>query len=359
MRISSALIAAGLIAGVATTASAETQGWYLGAEAGANIVPTIRFNALANTTWSEHHDTGYGILGQLGYGFGNIRLEGEFGYRQNNADKITTYLGQQSAGGSINGESVMGNAYYDFDTGTKFTPYLGVGLGGFNVSADQIAVNGRNITNSSQFVFAYQGIAGLSYAVNDNLSLKGDYRYLRTERAGLQLQGSYGPGVGNGAYASHSVMVGFTWAFGKPAAAPAPTPAAAPMPMPAPAPAPAPAPKPVQAAPIPKNFMVFFDFDKDALTPEAKAIITQAVEAAKKNHSATVALTGYTDLSGSAEYNLKLSVRRGDAVKKMMVQLGIPANEINVVGKGKSDPLVPTKDGVKEAQNRRVTIVLQ
>jgi outer membrane protein OmpA-like peptidoglycan-associated protein len=115
----------------------------------------------------------------------------------------------------------------------------------------------------------------------------------------------------------------------------------------------------VQAAPIPKTFMVFFDFDKDVLTPEAKAIITQAAEACKKNHSATIALTGHTDLSGSVPYNQKLSVRRGEAVKKMLVQLGIPANEIGVVGKGKSDPLVPTKDGVKEPQNRRVQIVLQ
>jgi outer membrane protein OmpA-like peptidoglycan-associated protein len=46
-------------------------------------------------------------------------------------------------------------------------------------------------------------------------------------------------------------------------------------------------------------------------------------------------------------------------VRKLLEQLGIPAGEITVVGKGKSDPLVPTKDGVREAQNRRVTIVLE
>jgi len=356
MRISTALLTAGLIAGVGTAASAQTNGWYAGAEAGLNIVPQIRFNALANT-WHETQDPGYALAGQVGYGFGQVRLEGEVGWRSNGLDKFSNALGSSSGGGNIDAASFFGNFYYDVNTGTRFTPYLGVGAGSVDVMADNIRGNGVAVTNGSQFVFAYQGIAGLSYAVNDTLSIKGDYRYVRTQKAGLSLDSDYGIGNGRGIYASHAVMLGFTMKFPPAAAA---VQASAPMPPPpAPAPAPAPAPKPVVAAPIAKNYMVFFDFDKSVLTPEAQAIITQAADAAKKNHSANIALTGYTDLSGSVDYNLKLSVRRGDSVKKFLIQLGIPSSEISVVGKGKSDPLVPTKDGVREPQNRRVTIVLQ
>ncbi|MDY0240902.1 MAG: OmpA family protein, partial [Rhodospirillaceae bacterium] len=57
-------------------------------------------------------------------------------------------------------------------------------------------------------------------------------------------------------------------------------------------------------------------------------------------------------------YNMALSLRRANAVKAELVKLGIPANEISVVGKGKADPLVPTADGVREPQNRRVQINL-
>jgi OOP family OmpA-OmpF porin len=356
MRISSAILVAGLLAGLGGAASAETDGWYFGAEAGANFAPKIKFDAMANT-WQQSQDTGYAILGQVGYGFGQWRLEGELGWRHNELSNFTWAAGSPSPSGAIGGVSFMANALYDFKTDTPWTPYLGAGIGGLNLNADNIIAGNTKVTNDSQTVFAYQGIAGLSYAVTDSLSLRADYHYMRTEKANLVLDSGIGGGIGQGTYTAHTVGVGFIVKFPA-AAAPAPAPAMAPPPPPPAPPAPPPAPKPVQAAPIPKNFMVFFDFDKDVLTPEAKAIITQAADAAKKQHSTSIALTGYTDLSGTVPYNLKLSVRRGDAVKKMLVQLGIPANEISVVGKGKSDPLVPTKDGVKEPQNRRVQIIL-
>ena len=56
---------------------------------------------------------------------------------------------------------------------------------------------------------------------------------------------------------------------------------------------------------------------------------------------------------------MALSIRRANAVKDALVRAGIPANQIAVIGKGESDPLVPTADGVREPQNRRVEILLQ
>lgn len=358
MRISSAIIAAGFVAGLSMAASAQTDGLYVGAEAGVNFVPTLKFNA-ENNIWKQQQDPGYAVLGQVGYGFGNVRLEGEVGWRSNGLKKFSDNFGDHSVDGSVRGAgSVMGNVYYDFHNDSPFTPYIGVGVGGVNVSENNVKVDGTQLTDDSNFVLAYQGIAGVSYAIDQQLSLRADYRYLRSEQATVGLTDAFGGNYAHGRYEAHTVAVGFVWHFNTPAPAPVVQQAAVVAP-PAPPPAPAPAPKPVQAAPIPKNFMIFFDFDKSDLTPAAQSILTQAADAFKKQGSASVALTGYTDTVGSAEYNLKLSVRRAESAKKFLVAQGIPANEISTVGKGKTDLLVPTKDGVREAQNRRVQIVLQ
>jgi outer membrane protein OmpA-like peptidoglycan-associated protein len=104
---------------------------------------------------------------------------------------------------------------------------------------------------------------------------------------------------------------------------------------------------------------VFFDFDKSTITSQAKSIIEQAAVAAKDGHVVHIQLTGYTDLAGGVAYNQKLSERRANAVKAELVKLGVSADEIDAIGKGKNDPLVPTKDGVREPQNRRVEIMLK
>ena len=87
-------------------------------------------------------------------------------------------------------------------------------------------------------------------------------------------------------------------------------------------------------------------------------VITQAADAAKKGSVSRVALTGHADRSGSDKYNMALSLKRANAVKDQLVKQGIPADQISVVGKGESEPLVATPDGVREPQNRRVEIVL-
>jgi len=72
-----------------------------------------------------------------------------------------------------------------------------------------------------------------------------------------------------------------------------------------------------------------------------------------------IAVTGYTDLAGTAQYNQRLSERRAASVRAELVRLGIPADEIATVGRGENDPVVKTADGVREPRNRRVEIVLQ
>ncbi len=127
---------------------------------------------------------------------------------------------------------------------------------------------------------------------------------------------------------------------------------------PPPAPMAAVTPPPPPTAMAKKSFIVFFDFDKSNITSQAQTTINDAVAAAKAGNSARVTLTGHTDRSGSEQYNMALSLRRAEAVKANMIKQGIPASAIVVIGKGESQPLVPTADGVREPQNRRVEIVI-
>jgi OmpA-OmpF porin, OOP family len=141
----------------------------------------------------------------------------------------------------------------------------------------------------------------------------------------------------------HSATLGLRYNFGVKAEPPPPV-------------APPPPPPPPPAAP--KEFIVFFGHNKSNLTPEAMDVIRQAASAAKEYGSATITVVGHADKSGSPAYNEKLSLRRADGVKGALVGEGIEAGKITTSGRGESDPMVPTEDGVREPQNRRVHINL-
>jgi outer membrane protein OmpA-like peptidoglycan-associated protein len=134
--------------------------------------------------------------------------------------------------------------------------------------------------------------------------------------------------------------------FGKPEPVAEYTPAAA---------APPPAPAPATAL----NYLVFFNFNKSDLTADAQAIIKSAADNAAKAGPTKLTVTGHTDTVGSDSYNMRLSMRRAVSVQKELVHDGVPAGEIAIFAKGKRELLVPTADGVKEPQNRRVQIVFE
>jgi hypothetical protein len=119
-------------------------------------------------------------------------------------------------------------------------------------------------------------------------------------------------------------------------------------------PPPPPPPQPAQAT----SFMVFFDWDRSNLSQQAETTIGQAANAFKQTGAARVVATGHADRSGPENYNMALSLRRANAVKDSLVRNGVPAGAIQVIGRGESQPLVPTADGVREPQNRRVEIVV-
>lgn len=112
------------------------------------------------------------------------------------------------------------------------------------------------------------------------------------------------------------------------------------------------------SAPPPAHFAVFFDFNRASLTREGQSIVRDAVRTAEQTGMVKVRIVGHTDTVGSESYNMRLSVKRAEAVKEAMVDDGMRATQIAIEGRGFHDPLVPTGPGVREPQNRRAVIDL-
>jgi outer membrane protein OmpA-like peptidoglycan-associated protein len=335
-------LAAAAAAAVPVAAQAGDAGWYVGAGGGVNW---LEDSDVAGT--SVEFDLGWLGLIRGGYDYGNgWRTELELGYRDNEVDSID---GVSGGSGDVTQWDAMINVLYEFETGTMFRPYLGVGLGGADVTMD-VAFPGGTL-DEGDVVFAYQAIAGLGYNITPEIQLFAEGRFLGTDEPDFD---SPATGQVEADIWNYSALVGLTYKWLKPKPAPEPPPPEIKR-MTEEAP---PAPAPV-AEEIPRNFIIFFDWDRDNITPEAMAILEEAAEYAKTEGVARVVLTGHADLSGPTDYNQGLSLRRANNARNAMVDLGIPADQIAVFAKGETDPLVPTADGVREPQNRRVEIVLE
>ncbi|MFN7001470.1 MAG: OmpA family protein [Elioraea tepidiphila] len=284
---------------------------------------------------------GYGGVISLGWGFGNgIRAEIEGSYRHNDADRVRLGTGgpRVSAGGSARSYGVMGNAFYDFHgLISGIVPYVGVGAGYMWHEHNNANALGFR-SDGSDARFAYQGIVGAAIPIADvpGLALTAEYRYMATLEQSIpnnfaQFNRS------NVTPQNHSVFLGIRYAFGAPQ--PAPAPVAAPEPA--------------------RTYLVFFDWDRDTLTDRARQIIADAAAASRRVQSTRIEVSGHADRSGSPQYNQGLSLRRANNVAAELVRLGVPRNEIVIQAFGESRPLVPTADGVREPQNRRVEIVLR
>ncbi|HEY0666441.1 MAG TPA: OmpA family protein [Gallionella sp.] len=108
--------------------------------------------------------------------------------------------------------------------------------------------------------------------------------------------------------------------------------------------------------PGPKQFLLFYEPGDIRLTAESLQLY-ERVKAELKNYPAgEVVVIAHTDRTGSEKSNDKLSMRRAESVRAFLIDIGIPADIIQVAGRGEHEPLVPTRDGVAEAKNRRVEL---
>jgi len=358
MSFKKTLLAAAAVVALPVLAQAQpVNGLYLGAGVGGNFLQGEKSTGSDGNSVSLDYSWGYAGVLSLGWGFGNgLRMEIEGSYRQNDVSDIkynTTIL--PGSTGTVTSYGAMANILYDIDIGGALggiTPYVGVGAGYVWQNVDKLGLGTAGTTDTLSISgdggsYAGQAIAGLSLPISavPGLSLTAEYRFIAI--AGNDLSGSTTytpqggtPEVENGKLAiensfNHSLLIGLRYAFN---AAPAVAAAA-----------------PVAAA---RTYLVFFDWNKADLTDRARQIIGEAASA-RGTGVTRIEVNGYTDRSGSDQYNQGLSTRRANAVAAELVRRGVPRNEIATRGFGEANPLVPTADGVREPQNRRVEIILK
>ncbi|MCR9071312.1 MAG: OmpA family protein [Alphaproteobacteria bacterium] len=108
--------------------------------------------------------------------------------------------------------------------------------------------------------------------------------------------------------------------------------------------------------------VVYFDFDSDAITPDAQVKIDALVAEMRTLQNITLFITGHTDRAGSNEYNQALSARRAANVRAELERQGMTTGDVEdmeIDARGEQNPAVETADGVREPLNRRVEIVAQ
>lgn len=341
----------------ADSSSRFFQGLYLSGAIGAHTTDDA---SISGGSINVENDTDAGVAGLVGLGAQlgatQWRVELEGGYRDSDVDAISGASGN----GDVDALSLMGNVFYDINLNQKLEFYLGGGLGLADVDYSSVSPVGSTTISDNDLGLAWQLGAGAALDLNDRLKLTLDYRFLNIENIDFPTS----PSVANvdAEYRDHGIFVGLRFSFAEPAkpvVTPAPAPAPAPKPV-AQAPAPQPVPPPPPPAPEPtRNFIVFFDWDRSDITSEAAAILRDAAATAKKVAPVRIVATGHADRSGPETYNLGLSERRAVAVRSALDRLGIDPATVSTLARGETDPLVPTPDGVREPQNRRVEIVLQ
>ena len=386
MSLRRALFAATMLVVPAAASAQPVTGLYIGAGAGANFINNpekwdlsgsaapgnfgLPNNVIITNAGKANFKTGWTGVVSIGWGFGNgVRAEIEGNYRSNEVDSIRgPFAPVGRTGGFQYTYGVMANVFYDFDFAnfglgrSILQPYVGLGAGyawtewhHIRGQSFQPGLGGAVIdANDRDGQFAYQAIVGVATPLTwlgvPGLTLTAEYRFLGTVQPEIFTAvrrpvtnvplsaGKIEPDNFN-----HSVVLGLRYALFQPP--PPPPPVAAPAPAPAPA--------------LVRTYRVFFNWDRADLTERAREIIAEAANNARRVQTTRVEVAGHADRSGSAAYNQRLSQRRADAVAAELIRQGIAPDEIAVSAYGESRPLVPTADGVREPQNRRVEIVLR
>jgi len=360
-KLAGALVSA--IALVGAPALARDNAWYLEADAGVTSVPD---NDIKLTGGPARLSRKAGLEAGMitGYDLGKIRVETEFNLRRSNFSKVSASAGfggipaaTSYSGGTLRGHtdviSMMMNGLADLGEEGATHYLLGGGVGIAQVR-DSFSTSNVPLYVARKAGFAWQLMAGVSVPMSANLDVGFKYRYF--DASGADRFADANGRVLHDRYRAHSLLATMTHYLGSQgsaaeASAPSPTPAA-PPPPPAPSSPPPPPPAVCNKGP----YIVFFDWDSAVISGDAASVLDSAVQGYGDCGQVPVMIAGYADRSGSARYNLGLSARRDAAVKSYLVSHGIPASTISSHAFGEANPRVPTPDGVRELQNRRVEI---
>lgn len=359
-------------------AHAGDAGTYIGLEGGINWESPQDYRRDGLVRDRLHFDRGWDAGFISGYSFDSgLRPELELAYRRNNLGHDVVGRG----GGHDNADSALVNLWYDFKAPTGpfkvLHPYLGGGAGAVRSYYRDPTFAGRAVPSDYATEFGYQAGAGVGIDVTPRLTLSLDYRHLWTNRGGFHGTPA-APGDLTQQYLAHTAMLSVRYSFGSPpAVAVAPPPAPPPPPPPAVAAA-APPPPPVVAAPAPCNppagfqmdanchiidqkvvvRAVDFEYNSAQLTGPARQTLDDVGAALATQPGLTVEIQGYTDSTGPAEYNLRLSQRRAESVQQYLISKGVNGSMLTARGYGKDNPVASNATAEGRAQNRRVVFAV-
>lgn len=427
------------------------------------LLTTIAVTALMSVpslAAAQADDSGWYVRGNMGYGthadvditgdvLGDVESEGNatgslgFGYDfgeswrlELDGAKLKTDMGavsqQDFTSSKLETTSLMLNAIYDFSDFGNWEPYVGAGVGlvqgkgsmvgsfapGTSIGNNPACVQERCSFKDGDTGLGWQLLAGLGYAVSDNLTWDTHYRYLNAPSFsfdGIQLTGSSSSGASAtfNDTGAHSLMTGFRYKFGKKAAMVPATLATAPRgytcwdgsmvmsssscPM---------EPRAVQtmqcwdgtivedAAQCPvqretfscwdgsvvydrnqcpaersqvivadlcaadRTETIYYEFDK-GMSAETTGAVNRILDIGQYCNVDNFMVVGHTDTSGSAAYNMNLSKKRAADVRSELVRQGVNSNVITSTGMGETQPMYDRGDNVKEPMNRRTEVVVR
>lgn len=210
-----------------STAAPGRTGPYFSGFLGASSIKDINvtsYDFQRTTSLRENVALNPGIYagGTGGYDFGFVRVEGEMSIRAAEIDTITSQTNSyfiHDVDGNVGAFSSMINVFFDLHNRSRFTPYLGGGIGAATLYLSDTYgyVTKRNSTyyqplywESDDTVFAYQLGGGVDIALNKRFSIDVGYRYFKTNEAHLE---SYYTTTSSMRIESHDAMVGFKFKF--------------------------------------------------------------------------------------------------------------------------------------------------
>jgi outer membrane protein OmpA-like peptidoglycan-associated protein len=339
---------------------APLEGLYVGAGAGVNWLQDQHVSNSLGTAGSGSLGSKAGFIGlaSIGYALPNgVRFEIEGDFRR---DQFTTGENLDSPSGASGSErkvAAMFNVLYDFSHLVQvpwFSPYAGVGVGyGWshldNFALYNAATGVPSLASSgTQGAIAYQAIIGGAFALPvRGLALTAEYRFFGMGSRNYDVTSVSTAGgasetgeVKLGNEFNHAILIGIRYNFNEPLPPQAPASIGAPAQVPA------------------RSYLVFFDWDQATLTDRARQIIKDAADNSTRVQFTRIEVNGYTDTSGTQQYNQTLSVRRARAVQGELIRDGVAEQVITIQGFGDTNLLIPTGVGVREPQNRRVEIII-
>lgn len=247
----------------------------------------------------KHIEDGYNPGARIGY-FLTDDLSLNLSYDKTNHTRSNDGTGSQK----IKGDTGSLTAQYHFGQAgvDSLRPYVEGGFG--HQSRGNVQADGHSGRDQSTLAIAG---AGVKYYFTNNLYA----------RAGVEADYA----LDNGKW-DYSALVGLGVNFGGNAGA------AAPAPTPAPAPEPVPEPEAPVAQVVRVELDVKFDFDKAVVKPNSYGDVKNLADFMAQYPATNVEVAGHTDSVGPDAYNQKLSQRRADAVKQVLVKDGVAPSRI-------------------------------